>query len=53
MLLHKGQLTVDGRKYDLILGNTAGQKMNGSGEIKDKVQFNCRNSFFSNENRAK
>ena len=39
MLLHKGQLTVDCRKYDLILGDTADQKMNGS-EIKDKVQFN-------------
>ena len=39
MLLHKGQLTVDCRKYDLILSDTADQKMNGS-EIKDKVQFN-------------
>jgi hypothetical protein len=52
MFLHKGQLTVDCRKYDLILGDTADHKMNGSGEIKDKVQFNYRD-IFSNKNCAK
>jgi len=49
MLLHKGQLTVDCRKYDLILGDTADQKMNGSVEIKEiKIRFSLTTgTFFS------
>jgi len=55
MLLHKGQLTVDCRKYDLILGDTADQKMNGSVEIKEiKIRFSLTTgTFFFSENCAK